>query len=164
MTAIAKNQNSTVPNRKERLKLFEWRHNTFQECDILHRSIQPYCTISSLVMTTFMPPPSAFTYLAFHPQDNNIIAIGMEDSTVRVDEVKTKLKGHQKRISGLAFSTNLGILVSSGVDPHLCVWSIDLYCRSQAVYPFVVAAHPLEPNQFALGLTDGSVKVIDRAQ
>jgi hypothetical protein len=38
-------------------------------------------------MTTFMPPPSAFTYLAFHPQDNNIIAIGMEDSTVRVDEV-----------------------------------------------------------------------------
>jgi hypothetical protein len=32
-----------------RLKLFEWRHNTFQECDILHRSIQPYCTISSLV-------------------------------------------------------------------------------------------------------------------
>lgn len=45
------------------------------------------------VMTTFMPPPPAATYLAFHPQDNNIIAIGMEDSTiqiynVRVDEVK----------------------------------------------------------------------------
>jgi hypothetical protein len=36
-----------------------------------------------------------------------------------------------------------------------------VYCRSQAVYPFVVAAHPLEPNQFALGLTDGSVKVIE---
>jgi len=44
------------------------------------------------VMTTFMPPPPAASYLAFHPQDNNIIAIGMEDSTiqiynVRVDEV-----------------------------------------------------------------------------
>jgi hypothetical protein len=44
------------------------------------------------VMTTFMPPPPAATFLAFHPQDNNIIAIGMEDSTiqiynVRVDEV-----------------------------------------------------------------------------
>lgn len=39
-----------------------------------------------------MPPPPAATFLAFHPQDNNIIAIGMEDSTiqiynVRVDEV-----------------------------------------------------------------------------
>jgi len=43
-------------------------------------------------MTTFMPPPPAATFLAFHPQDNNIIAIGMDDSTiqiynVRVDEV-----------------------------------------------------------------------------
>jgi len=43
-------------------------------------------------MTTFMPPPPASTFLAFHPQDNNIISIGMEDSTihiynVRVDEV-----------------------------------------------------------------------------
>ena len=43
-------------------------------------------------MTTFMPPPPAATYLAFHPQDNNIIAVGMDDSTiliynVRVDEV-----------------------------------------------------------------------------
>ncbi|KAL0441665.1 UNVERIFIED_CONTAM: protein TOPLESS [Sesamum radiatum] len=50
-------------------------------------------------MTTFMPPPPAATFLAFHPQDNNIIAIGMDDSTiqiynVRVDEVKSKLKGH----------------------------------------------------------------------
>lgn len=44
------------------------------------------------VMTTFTSPPPAATFLAFHPQDNNIIAIGMEDSTiqiynVRVDEV-----------------------------------------------------------------------------
>ena len=44
-------------------------------------------------MTTFMSPPPAATFLAFHPQDNNIIAIGMEDSTihiynVRVDEVR----------------------------------------------------------------------------
>ncbi|KAL2455703.1 Topless-related protein 1 [Forsythia ovata] len=82
------------------------------------------------VMTTFMPPPPAATYLAFHPQDNNIIAIGMEDSTiqiynVRVDEVKTKLKGHQKRISGLAFSQSLNVLVSSGADAQLCVWNID---------------------------------------
>lgn len=45
------------------------------------------------VMTTFMPPPPAATFLAFHPQDNNIIAVGMEDSSiqiynVRVDEVR----------------------------------------------------------------------------
>eukprot|EP00246_Nothoceros_aenigmaticus_P004019 TRINITY_DN1530_c0_g2_i1.p1 TRINITY_DN1530_c0_g2~~TRINITY_DN1530_c0_g2_i1.p1 ORF type:complete len:664 (+),score=128.44 TRINITY_DN1530_c0_g2_i1:208-1992(+) len=82
------------------------------------------------VMTTFMPPPPAATFLAFHPQDNNIIAVGMEDSTiqiynVRVDEVKSKLKGHQKRITGLAFSNALNVLVSSGADAQLCVWGTD---------------------------------------
>ncbi|XP_022719481.1 topless-related protein 3-like isoform X2 [Durio zibethinus] len=232
-------------------------------------------TMTFKVMTTFMSPPPASTFLAFHPQDNNILAIGMEDSTihiynVRVDEVKSKLKGHKKRITGLAFSTSLNILVSSGADAHLCVWSIDtwekrksvaiqipagkaptgdtrvqfhsdqilmlvvhetqlaiydaskieriqqwipqdvlpapisyatyscnsqsvyatfcdgnvgvfdadglrLRCRiapsvylsqailkgNQTVYPLVVAAHPSEANQFAIGLSDGSVKVIE---
>ncbi|OAY31471.1 topless-related protein 4 isoform X2 [Manihot esculenta] len=224
-------------------------------------------------MTTFMPPPPAATFLAFHPQDNNIIAIGMEDSSiqiynVRVDEVKTKLKGHQKRITGLAFSHSLNVLVSSGADAQLCVWSTDGWekqaskflqvppgrgsasladtkvqfhldqthllvvhesqiavyeapkfeslkqwfpregtapithatysCDSQSIYvsfedgsvgvftastlrmrcrinataylppnpssrvfPLVIAAHPSEPNQFALGLTDGGVHVVE---
>ncbi|KAL5985608.1 hypothetical protein ACLOJK_027594 [Asimina triloba] len=218
-------------------------------------------------MTTFMPPPPAATFLAFHPQDNNIIAIGMDDSSiqiynVRVDEVKSKLKGHSKRITGLAFSHALNVLVSSGADAQLCVWGTDgwekqksrflqippgrtpaalsetrvqfhndqihflavhetqiaiyettkleclkqwlpressapishatfscdsqlvyasfldatvcvftatnlrLRCRinptsSPSVYPLVIAAHPSEPNQFALGLTDGGVHVLE---
>ncbi|KAK4760355.1 hypothetical protein SAY87_005248 [Trapa incisa] len=224
-------------------------------------------------MTTFMSPPPPATFLAFHPQDNNIIAIGMEDSSiqiynVRVDEVKTKLKGHQKRITGLAFSNVLNVLVSSGADSQLCIWNTDgwekqastalqmppgrgaaaladtrvqfhldqihllvvhetqiaiyeapkleclkqwfhreasgpithatyscdsqsiyvsfedgsigvltattlrLRCRispavymtpspSLRIYPLVIAAHPSEPNQFALGLTDGGVHVLE---
>ncbi|KAG5524381.1 hypothetical protein RHGRI_031142 [Rhododendron griersonianum] len=89
------------------------------------------------VMTTFMAPPPAATYLAFHPQDNNIIAIGTDDSTiqiynVRVDEVKTKLKGHQKEITGLAFSRTLNVLVSSGADAQLCVWNIDGWEKRKA--------------------------------
>ncbi|KAL6972859.1 Topless-related protein 4 [Sarracenia purpurea var. burkii] len=76
-------------------------------------------------MTTFMPPPPAATFIAFHPQDNNIIAIGMDDSSiqiynVRVDEVKSKLRGHQKRVTGLAFSKVLNVLVSSGADAQVC--------------------------------------------
>ncbi|KAJ0964384.1 hypothetical protein J5N97_029506 [Dioscorea zingiberensis] len=89
------------------------------------------------VMTTFMAPPPAATYLAFHPQDNNIIAIGMDDSTiqiynVRIDEVKTKLKGHQKKITGLAFSQIMNVLVSSGADAQLCLWSIDGWEKRKA--------------------------------
>ncbi|KAG6421485.1 hypothetical protein SASPL_118038 [Salvia splendens] len=241
-------------------------------------------------MTTFMSPPPAATSLAFHPQDNNIIAIGMDDSSiqifnVRVDEVKSKLKGHSKRITGLAFSNTLNVLVSSGADAQvdnfccnavadrmhdfvLCVWSsvgwemqksrslqlpprrspeapsetrvqfhhdqthflvihetqlaiyettkldcihqwvppesaapishamfscdsqlvyaslvdaticifnashLRLRCRisrsaylpssvSSSIHPMVIAAHPQEVNQFALGLSDGSVHVIE---
>ncbi|KAK2974417.1 hypothetical protein RJ640_021273 [Escallonia rubra] len=90
-------------------------------------------------MTTFMPPPPAATYLAFHPQDNNIIAIGMDDSSiqiynVRVDEVKSKLKGHQKRVTGLAFSNVLNVLVSSGADAQLCVWSTDGWEKQASKY------------------------------
>ncbi|KAJ0079160.1 hypothetical protein Patl1_24461 [Pistacia atlantica] len=33
-------------------------------------------------------PTSVTTYLAFHPQDNNIIAIGMEDSTIQIYNIE----------------------------------------------------------------------------
>lgn len=67
-----------------RLGLFIYLVKALELCDKFN--------IPQQVMTTFMPPPPASAFLAFHPQDNNIIAIGMEDSTihiynVRVDEV-----------------------------------------------------------------------------
>jgi hypothetical protein len=43
----------------------------------------------SQVLTTFMAPPPASTFLAFYPQDNNIIAIGMEDSSVQIYNFRT---------------------------------------------------------------------------
>ncbi|KAK4714903.1 hypothetical protein R3W88_020810 [Solanum pinnatisectum] len=72
-------------------------------------------------MTTFMPAPPATTFLEFYPKDNNVIAIGMDDSyiqiyNVRVSKVKTKLKGHHKRITGLALSNSLNVLISAGAD------------------------------------------------
>ncbi|KAH9313101.1 hypothetical protein KI387_028136 [Taxus chinensis] len=101
-------------------------------------------------MTTFMAPPPAATFLAFHPQDNNIIAIGMEDSTiqiynVRVDEVKSKLKGHQKRITGLAFSHVLNMLVSSGADAQLFVWGIDTWEKHKNKLLQIPAGRVLSP-------------------
>lgn len=32
---------------------------------------------------------------------------------------------------------------------------------SLRVYPLVIAAHPSDPNQFALGLTDGGVQILE---
>ncbi|GKA76324.1 protein TOPLESS [Tanacetum coccineum] len=88
-------------------------------------------------MTTFMAPPPAATFLAFHPQDNNIIAIGMDDSTIQIYKrsvVKSKLKGHLKKITGLAFSHVLNVLVSSGADSQICVWNSDGWEKQKAKY------------------------------
>nr|XP_017224939.1 PREDICTED: topless-related protein 3-like [Daucus carota subsp. sativus] len=84
------------------------------------------------VMTTFMSTPPVPTFLAFFPPDNNYVAVGMDDSTIHIynvrgDEVKCILKGHQDRVTGLAFSTKLNILISSGADAHICIWSTDTW-------------------------------------
>ncbi|XP_020103060.1 topless-related protein 1-like isoform X1 [Ananas comosus] len=81
-------------------------------------------------MHKIMHSPSAVTFLACYPQDNNILAIGMRDSTIQIvnirfDEVKAKLQGHQDKITGLVFSSKLNILVSSAADTLICVWGID---------------------------------------
>ncbi|KAL5853179.1 hypothetical protein ACOSQ3_008297 [Xanthoceras sorbifolium] len=86
--------------------------------------------ITFKTITNIMPPAPAATCLTFYPQDNNIIAIGMDDSRiliyhVRVAEVKAKLEGHSKRITGLAFSSALNTLVSSGADAQISVWNVD---------------------------------------
>lgn len=263
----------TNTNLEEAISCFALSKNDSYVMSASGGKISLFNMMTFKTMTTFMPPPPAATFLAFHPQDNNIIAIGMDDSTiqiynVRVDEVKSKLKGHSKRITGLAFSNSLNVLVSSGADSQLCVWGTDgwekqrskflqipsgrtptavsdtrvqfhndqihflavhetqialyetnnlecvkqwvpregsapishatfscdsqliyvsfldatvcifsaasfkLRCRispaaylpanvSMNVYPTVLAAHPSEANQFALGLTDGSVHVLE---
>ncbi|KAI3500044.1 hypothetical protein L1887_35859 [Cichorium endivia] len=111
-------------------------------------TILPLCR----TMTTFMAPPPVTTFLAFHPQDNNIIAIGMDDSSiqiynVRVDEVKTKLKGHHKRITGLAFSNLLNVLVSSGADSQLCVWNTNGWEKQTSKHLQIPAGRLIAPKE-----------------
>ncbi|KAI8534292.1 hypothetical protein RHMOL_Rhmol10G0079100 [Rhododendron molle] len=102
--------------------------------------VSVFNTMTFRVLKMFMPPPPASTFLALHPQEKTkIIAIGMEDSTICIYdvgkgvEVKSEMKGHNKRITGLVFSTNLNILVSSGADAQLCVWSIDTWEKLKSI-------------------------------
>uniref|UniRef100_M4CP67 CTLH domain-containing protein n=1 Tax=Brassica campestris TaxID=3711 RepID=M4CP67_BRACM len=90
-------------------------------------------------MATYMPPPPAATFLAFHPSENNIIGIGFEDSSIqiynlRTSEVRAILNGHTKRITGLAFSLALNILVSSGADSQVCVWGMAGWEKRSSMY------------------------------
>ncbi|KZV47622.1 protein TOPLESS-like [Dorcoceras hygrometricum] len=91
------------------------------------RMITLYNMLVFKKMRNVMASPPAATCIVFYPPDNNIVGIGMDDSTIlmyniRVDKVISRLEGHHKRISGLAFSTSLNALVSSGVDTQIILW------------------------------------------
>jgi len=103
--ALSKNDSYVMSACGGKISLFNmmtfkvsWQLYTFIVCGIPRRfysAVSQYlCQIIAefQVMATFMSPPPSSTFLVFHPQDNNIIAIGMEDATihfynVRVDEV-----------------------------------------------------------------------------
>ncbi|XP_020100112.1 topless-related protein 4-like isoform X4 [Ananas comosus] len=76
----------------------------------------------------FMNSPPAATFLALDAQEDNIIAIGRDDSSILIynftaNEIIKELKGHhEKRVTGLAFSTELNVLISSGADAQLSKW------------------------------------------
>ncbi|KAK9279059.1 hypothetical protein L1049_012734 [Liquidambar formosana] len=91
-------------------------------------------------MGTIMLPPSPIaTYLAILPRNNDILAIGFEDCSIKIyylrtNKVKARLEGHQKRITFLAFSEKLNVLVSSGADGQICVWSTNGWERQANIF------------------------------
>ncbi|KAK6927583.1 WD40 repeat [Dillenia turbinata] len=101
--------------------------------------ISLYNMLTLKEMRTFCPAPPAATFIALHPRDNNVIAIGRADSTVviyniRIDEVQCTLEGHTGKISGLIFSFMLNLLVSVGVDSQVIVWSTDSWKKENSTF------------------------------
>ncbi|XP_062163382.1 protein TOPLESS-like isoform X3 [Alnus glutinosa] len=118
----------TGPNTEEAVSCFALSKNDSYLMSASGGMISLFNMITFQTMKTIMRPPPAATCIAFHPQDNNIVAIGMDNSmvliyNVRLGEVKSKLEGHSKRVTGLAFSNALNVLVSSGADSQLFVWN-----------------------------------------
>ncbi|KAK1364031.1 hypothetical protein POM88_039592 [Heracleum sosnowskyi] len=80
-------------------------------------------------LTAFMSPPPAATSILFFPEDNDVIILGMEDGTIQVydvktDQVKAKIEANDQksRVTGLAYSSALNILVSSTYNAEICSW------------------------------------------
>ncbi|KAF5774088.1 putative transcription factor WD40-like family [Helianthus annuus] len=64
---------------------------TKNDCYVLSASggnISLFDMMTSKTRKTFMSPPPAATCLALHPQDNNTLAIGMEDSTIEIYNIR----------------------------------------------------------------------------
>ncbi|KAK7352684.1 hypothetical protein VNO80_18112 [Phaseolus coccineus] len=83
--------------------------------------ISLFSMVSFKTLTTIMAPPPRATCLTFYPRDNNILAVGMDDLSIIIynvcsNKIISKLEGHSKRVSDLAFSTSFDLLVSIGVN------------------------------------------------
>uniref|UniRef100_A0A1J3E5Q6 Topless-related protein 4 n=1 Tax=Noccaea caerulescens TaxID=107243 RepID=A0A1J3E5Q6_NOCCA len=77
-------------------------------------------------VATFGSPTPSATCFIFIPGD--LLAIGLDDGSIFVHclssrTIKANLEGHEQRITCLAFSRCFNVLVSSGADGKLCVWS-----------------------------------------
>ncbi|KAH8482795.1 hypothetical protein H0E87_030034 [Populus deltoides] len=101
--------------------------------------ISLYNLLKFKTMLSIMQPPPAATCIAFHPQDNNILAIGRDNSTILIYNVRsakviTILEGHSKRVSGLAFSNDLNLLVSSGADAQIFVWNVEGWYKQRSTF------------------------------
>ncbi|TXG62210.1 hypothetical protein EZV62_013573 [Acer yangbiense] len=95
--------------------------------------------ITYKAMTNFLPPAPMATCIAFYPQNNNIIAIGMDDSTILIynvplAQVIAKLKGHRKRVTDLAFSSALNVLISSGADAQISLWNLERWEKQKCKF------------------------------
>ncbi|XP_057826168.2 protein TOPLESS-RELATED PROTEIN 2 isoform X3 [Cryptomeria japonica] len=93
-------------------------------------------------ISILLPPSPPATSFALHPEDNNVVAFGLENLKILICNLKSgsdkMLQGHhQKKITSLAFSLSLDLLISAGADGLLCAWSLDGYGiqREQIVYP-----------------------------
>lgn len=92
-------------------------------------------------ITMLVKPPPKATFFAFHPRDNNIVAIGMANATVHIYNVRTEqhsiniLNAHKQAITGvLFFPTSPNFLVTAGSDGQLVMWDSENYiqrCRYQ---------------------------------
>ncbi|CAI0416587.1 unnamed protein product [Linum tenue] len=130
-TTLMKNELTANP---EAIPCFALSKN---DCYLISSSggkISLFNVLTFKTMVSITPPSSAATCLAFHPIDNNIVAIGRADSTiltynVRLNKTVSVLSGHTGRISGLAFSNTLNMLVSTAADAQIIVWDAENFAR-----------------------------------
>ncbi|GKV02398.1 hypothetical protein SLEP1_g14836 [Rubroshorea leprosula] len=88
--------------------------------------ISTFCWDMFEKLATFADPSPSSTYFTF--LDQNTSAIGFNDSSILIHclsskKNKVKLQGHEGEITCLVFSHKLNVLVSSGADAQLCVWT-----------------------------------------
>ncbi|XP_027354299.1 topless-related protein 1-like [Abrus precatorius] len=119
----------TKDNNEDTVSCFALSKNDSYLMSTSGGTISLFNMLTFKTVTTIMPPPPMATCLTFYPHDNNILAVGMDDSSiiiynVRTNKIKSKLEGHSIRVTALAFSSSLDLLVSGDLNAQIFLWNI----------------------------------------
>ncbi|KAG0559593.1 hypothetical protein KC19_10G116800 [Ceratodon purpureus] len=127
-------------NRKEVVHSLALSKDGYSAISASGGEVYRYDIRTSETLYTIMCPPPTPTSIAFYPHDNNIVAIGMADSTIQIlntieQVVVCTLAGHHDKVIGLAFSipdNSTSVLVSLSADAQLCVWKTEEWGKRQS--------------------------------
>ncbi|OMO92740.1 hypothetical protein CCACVL1_06763 [Corchorus capsularis] len=96
--------------------------------------ISIFCLKTFEELNSFGGPPC--TYFTFCNEHS--LALGFNNSSIVIrclnTKTQAKLEGHGKRITCLAFSNKLNVLVSAGGDAQLCVWDADNWQKRESKF------------------------------
>ncbi|KAJ0468822.1 putative transcription factor WD40-like family [Helianthus annuus] len=124
------------------------------------------------------PSPQSDTRVQFHHDQAHFLLVHETQlaiyETTKLECVKQWIQRENSAlISHATFSCDSELIYASFFDATVCVFTashLRLRCKINPfayltsnlnVHPMVIAAHPQEPNQFALGLSDGIVHVLE---
>ncbi|KAM7492938.1 hypothetical protein LguiB_027547 [Lonicera macranthoides] len=200
----------TNANLMDRTSCFALAKNSSYLLSTSGGPVSLFNTMSFAKLIDCMEPPPVATALAFHPRNKGVFVIGMDDATIqiydgRLGQVIVKIVGHLERITGLAFSHALNLLVSTAADSEIITWESGFWIKQKHVHmrnrthgelrntrvqfhlderhflavderqlaiykatnldcdnqPTSIAANPEEVNQFAVGMSDGKVFILE---
>ncbi|GER35319.1 transducin family protein / WD-40 repeat family protein [Striga asiatica] len=118
-----------IPVSSTNVSTFTWSKNDSYVVSSSGGMVNLYNIFTFKKLRSVSPTPPGPTCVLFYPPDNNVIAIGFDDSrilifNIRQDKLLSTLQGHSSRISGLAFSSTFNVLVSCAVDTEIVLWDM----------------------------------------
>ncbi|KAG0604043.1 hypothetical protein M758_10G139900 [Ceratodon purpureus] len=146
------NVNTGMVNPEEVVPCMALAWNDFKMVSASGGEVSVYTIEDTELHFRSIQTPSAATSLAFHPKFQEVVVVGMEDSTIQIYDAThalghyqfhavCTLTGHQKRITGLGFSLRFNVLVSVGADAQLCVWKLEEWSKRHSRFG------PLQPDR-----------------
>ncbi|KAK4277208.1 hypothetical protein QN277_015234 [Acacia crassicarpa] len=123
-------------------------------------------------INTFLSPPPKATCISFYPRDDDVVAVGFDDSSIliyniHIDKVVEKLRGRSTIVTSLAFSDTLHVLVHAECDHTIYSWDVEEWkqmkgatvkmtveTKPESLFSTLIQFHPDQINFLVVQISD----------